>query len=95
MIHDKIGICWHGDHMTILDSITQTTHFHGNEYVKRVEIVFSSTKVILMIMENITITRKTRKPAFGGYPRLPMITQTIDSYLIPSQNKTISKKLQN
>ena len=35
-------------------------------------------------------TRTTRMPAFWGYPRHPMITHTIDSYWIPSQNKTKS-----
>ena len=38
-----------------------------------------------------TITRTTRTPAFWGYPRRLMITHTIMSYWIPSQNKTKSK----
>ena len=36
-------------------------------------------------------TRTTRMPAFWEYPHWPMIIHTIDSYQIPSQNKTKSK----
>ena len=52
-------------------------------------------------------TRTTTTPAFWGYPRRPMITHTIDqfilnpmsilltsSYRIPSQNKVKAEKLE-
>ena len=36
-------------------------------------------------------TRTPRMPAFWEYPRCPMVTHTIDSYWITSQNMTKSK----
>ena len=62
---------------------------------------------ITMTTDNgITKAISTRTPAFWGYPRRPMITHTIDqfilnpksilltsSYRIPSQNKVKAEKL--
>ena len=57
-------------------------------------ILFSYSVQIQLMLQNTT--RTTRMPVFWGHPstptaHCPMITHTIHSYWIPSQNKTKSK----
>ena len=72
-----------------------------------VELLLIWAAVARMWRHSNEVTRTTRTPAFLGYPRRPMITHTIDqfilnpksilltsSYQIPSQNKMKAKKLE-
>ena len=63
-------------------------HWRQTGWPLFLQTIFENHLLVYKCLYLILIsTRITRTPAFWGYPRLPMITHTIESYFIPSQNE--------